>query len=67
MITIKSRREFAKMATAGAAVAAVHTAIRDAAQPGVSLLELDEIGARIIADHDCTPSFHGYLGYPQSL
>lgn len=68
MITIKSRREFAKMARAGAAVAAVHRAIRDAAKPGVSLLELDEIGAKVIADHGCTASFLGYLGtYPSTL
>ena len=67
MITIKSRREFAKMAMAGAAVAAVHAAVREMARPGVPLLELDEIGARIIADHNCTPSFLGYLGYPKNL
>lgn len=68
MITIKSRREFAKMAKAGAAVAAVHEAVRDAAVPGVTLLELDEVGARVIADHGCTPSFLGYLGsYPATL
>ena len=67
MITIKSRREFAKMARAGAAVAAVHAAIREAAAPGVSLLDLDEIGAEVIADHGCTPSFLGYLGYPANL
>lgn len=67
MITIKSRREFAKMARAGAAVAEVHAAIREAAGPGVSLLELDEIGAKVIAKHGCTPSFLGYLGYPANL
>jgi methionyl aminopeptidase len=68
MITIKSRREFAKMAIAGAAVAAVHKAIREAVVPGISLLELDEIGAKVIADHQCTASFLGYLGsYPATL
>lgn len=68
MITIKSRREFAKMARAGAAVAAVHEAIREAASPGVSLLKLDQIGAKVIADHGCTPSFLNYLGsYPATL
>jgi methionyl aminopeptidase len=68
VITIKSRREFAKMARAGAAVAAVHEAIREAVAPGVSLLELDEIGAKVIADHKCTASFLGYLGsYPATL
>jgi len=68
MITIKSRREFAKMQKAGAAVAAVHRAVREAADAGVSLLELEEIGAKVIADHGCTPSFLNYLGsYPATL
>lgn len=68
MITIKSRREFDKMARAGAAVAAVHAAVRDAARPGVGLVELDEIGAAVIADHRCTSSFLGYHGtYPATL
>jgi methionyl aminopeptidase len=68
MITIKSGREFDKMQKAGAAVAAVHRAVRDAAQPGVSLLALEDIGARIIAEHGCTSSFLNYLGtYPATL
>ncbi|HEY6627951.1 MAG TPA: type I methionyl aminopeptidase [Acidimicrobiia bacterium] len=67
MITIKSRREFAKMQVAGATVFAVLQGVREAAAPGVSLLELDEIGARIIADRGCTPSFLGYNGYPKNL
>ncbi|HEY6635766.1 MAG TPA: type I methionyl aminopeptidase [Acidimicrobiia bacterium] len=68
MITIKSRREFAKMQRAGACVAAVHAAVREATQPGVSLLELEEIGAGVIAAHGCTSSFLNYLGsYPATL
>lgn len=68
MITIKSRREFAKMQKAGAAVAAVHQAIREAARPGTQLLELDRIGARVIEGHGCTSSFLNYLGtYPATL
>lgn len=68
MISIKSRREFAKMQRAGACVAAVHRAVRDAAKPGVSLLELEEIGATTIEAHGCTSSFLNYLGsYPATL
>jgi methionyl aminopeptidase len=68
MITIKSRREFAKMQKAGACVAAVHRAVREAAMPGVSLLKLEEIGARVINDHGCTSSFLNYQGsYPATL
>lgn len=68
MISIKSRREFAKMQKAGACVAAVHEAVRDAAAPGVSLLELEKVGSKVIADHGCTSSFLNYLGtYPATL
>lgn len=68
MITIKSRREFAKMQKAGACVAAVHQAVREAAKPGVSLLDLEEIGASTIAAHGCKSSFLNYLGsYPATL
>jgi len=68
MITIKSSREFAKMQVAGAAVAAVHEAVRDAIKPGVSLLELEAISARILEERDCASSFLGYLDtYPATL
>lgn len=67
MITIKNAGEFEKMAVAGAAVAAVLTEVRDAAGPGVTLKELDELGAEIIRDHGCTPSFLGYHGYPAHI
>lgn len=68
MITIKSKREFAKMAIAGATVAAIHEAVREAAAPGVSLMALEEISARIISERGCTSSFLGYHGtYPATL
>lgn len=68
MITIKSRREFEKMAVAGACVAAIHRAVREAALPGVSLLELEEISRQVLVDHDCTSSFLNYHDtYPATL
>lgn len=68
MISMKSRREFVKMQKAGACVAAIHAAVREAAKPGVSLLTLEDIGAGIIDDHGCTSSFLNYLGtYPATL
>ncbi len=67
MITIKNEREFAKMAAAGATVAAVLDAVRAAAAPNVTLKELDELAAEIIKDRDCTPSFLGYHGYPAHI
>lgn len=68
MITIKSRREMEKMARAGACVAAIHQAVRDAARPGVSLLDLEAVGAGVLESHGCTSSFLGYHGsYPATL
>lgn len=56
------------MQRAGACVAAVHAAVREAARPGVTLLELEEIGAATIAAHGCTSSFLNYHGtYPATL
>ncbi len=70
MISIKSRREFAKMQKAGAAVAAIHRAVREAARPGVKLTELEEISVKILSDRGCVSSFLHYPGaypYPATL
>jgi methionyl aminopeptidase len=68
LITIKNTEQFELMAVAGRAVAAVHEAVREAAQPGVTLGELDEIAAKVIKDHGCTPSFLNYHGtYPAHI
>jgi methionyl aminopeptidase len=64
VITLKSDREFEKMAVAGACVAAVHQAVREAAKPGVSLKDLDGIAADITSDWGCIPSFLGYQPSP---
>jgi methionyl aminopeptidase len=67
VITMKSDAEFDKMAVAGACVAAVHKAVREAAVPGVAMTELDGISARVIRDHGCRPSFLGYHGFPATI
>jgi methionyl aminopeptidase len=64
MITIKRRYEFDLMARAGAAIAEIHRALRDAAVPGIETAELDRIAAGIISDHGCTSSFLNYHGFP---
>ena len=67
MITIKNPSQFAKMAMAGACVAAVHEAVADAAGEGVSLEFLDNVAAKVIASHGCRPSFLGYRGFPAHI
>ena len=67
MITIKNQREFRKMAVAGACVAAVHEAVVEAADVGVTLRKLDEIAAAVIRSRGCKPSFLNYQGFPAHI
>ncbi len=67
MITIKNKKEFEKMAVAGRCVAAVHEAVVEAADVGVTLLDLDLVAADVIRGHGCKPSFLGYQGFPGSI
>jgi methionyl aminopeptidase len=66
-MTMKSAADFEKMATAGACVAAIHAAVREAAVPGVSMRELDAISAAVLREHDCRSSFLGYHGFPATI
>lgn len=60
VITKKTSADFEKMLVAGKCVAAMHTATREAAAPGVTTRDLDNIAREVLADYDCTPSFLGY-------
>jgi methionyl aminopeptidase len=66
-MTMKSPEDFEKMKVAGAVVAEVHAAVREAAVPGVAMLELDAIAHEVIRKADCRPSFLGYHGFPASI
>lgn len=66
-MTMKSEADFEKMIIAGAAVAAVHEAVRAAVAPGVSTLELDRIAHEVLKKANCRPSFLGYHGFPASI
>jgi methionyl aminopeptidase len=63
-MTIKSSADFAAMRRAGRVVANIHEALREAAKPGVSLLELDAIAARITRDGKAVSNFLNYQGFP---
>lgn len=59
--------ELDAMAVAGALVAAALRAVRAAAVPGASTLDLDRIAEAVIRDGGGVPSFLGYHGYPGSI
>jgi len=60
MIELKTSGELAAMRHAGRVVAHALAAIRDHAEVGVSLRELDEVAAEVIAKAGARPSFLNY-------
>ena len=66
-IYFKSPDEIRKMRECNLVVSAVLDACQEAARPGVSTWELNEIAAREIARHKVESAFLGYHGYPAVL
>jgi methionyl aminopeptidase len=67
MVTLKTTEQVAKMREAGAIVAAMLAATRDAVKPGVTTAELDRIAADVLARAGAKSSFLGYYGYPATI
>lgn len=66
-VTIKSPREIELMRKAGEILAATHEELRGALKPGMSTLDIDRLGEKIIRSYGCIPSFKNYNGYPASI
>lgn len=66
-VPFRSAGEVDAMAAAGAIVGNALVAVREAAKPGVSTLELDEIAESVIRDAGAVPSFLGYHGFTGSI
>lgn len=56
--------EIAIMRQAGRVVAEMHACIREAIRPGVTTLELDQIGREVIERRGARSNFLGYHGFP---
>ncbi|MBM7416001.1 MULTISPECIES: type I methionyl aminopeptidase [Nocardiaceae] len=67
VVPFRSAGELDAMAAAGAVVGAALVAVRDAAKPGVSTLELDAVAEAVIRDAGAVPSFLGYHGFTGSI
>jgi methionyl aminopeptidase len=67
MVICKSSAEIEKMHKAGLIVWGALEAMRAMARPGISTMELDEFAEDYTAQHDATPAFKGYRGYPGSV
>lgn len=66
-IELKTPQQIQWMREAGLVVAEIRKALREAAKPGVTLLELDEVSAEVIARNDAKPNFLGYGGFPATV
>ncbi|WP_307849717.1 type I methionyl aminopeptidase [Qaidamihabitans albus] len=66
-IEVKSPAELEAMRAAGLIVARTLAAVTEAAKPGVTTAELDELAEQSIRDAGAVPSFQGYHGFPASI
>ena len=66
-VSIKSDREIALMRDAGKILAEVHARLGEQIAPGISTLEIDTLGEKLIRSYDCIPNFLNYNGYPASI
>jgi methionyl aminopeptidase len=67
MIEVKTSSELQAMRAAGLVVARTLAMVAEAAKPGVSTAELDEVAEQTIRDAGAVPSFKGYHGFPASI
>lgn len=66
-VSIKSEREIALMRESCRLLETVHDALGKAIRPGMSTLEIDRLGEKLIRDLGCVPNFKDYNGYPASI
>lgn len=66
-VSIKSARETELMREAGRILARVHEQLGAAIEPGMSTMDVDMLGEKLIRDYGCVPNFLHYNGYPASI
>ena len=66
-MTIKTPSEIELMREAGRILAEVHNELGKIIEPGITTLEIDKMGEKLIRSYGCEPSFLNYQGYPASI
>lgn len=66
-VTIKSQREIELMRESCRILAEVHARLGEAIKPGISTLDIDILGEKLIRSYGCVPNFLHYNGYPASI
>lgn len=66
-VSIKSQREIELMRESGKILSDIHVKLEQELKPGISTMEINLIGEKIIRGYGCIPSFLNYNGYPASV
>jgi methionyl aminopeptidase len=66
-VTIKSEQEIELMRESCRLLAIVHKELEDNLRPGMSTLDIDIMGEKLIRQLGCIPNFKNYCGYPASI
>ena len=66
-VTIKSAREIELMRESCRLLELVHNELGKAIHPGMSTMDIDRMGKKMIRDMGCIPNFKDYNGYPASI
>ncbi|MEV1008264.1 type I methionyl aminopeptidase [Streptomyces sp. NPDC049881] len=67
MVELKTPEQIAHMRAAGLVVAEMHRRTAEAAVPGASTKDLDDIAAQVLAERGAKPNFLGYGGFPATI
>lgn len=66
-VSIKSAKEIELMRESCKLLADVFYNLEQAIKPGISTMEINELGEKLIRAHGCVPNFLNYNGYPASI
>lgn len=66
-VSIKSAREIELMRKSAEILFEVHEQLGKAIKPGISTLDIDILGEKLIRSYGCEPNFLNYNGYPASI
>lgn len=66
-VSIKTAREIELMRHAGHLLEQVHDELAKMIRPGISTLDIDRAGEKMIREMGCIPNFLNYNGYPASI
>lgn len=66
-VTVKSAKEIELMRKAGHLLEIVHDEMGQIIRPGISTMDINECGDKVIRKLGCTPNFLNYGGFPASI